>query len=406
MTLPHSASVRFRPTECHHPIPLAFVTDDPGASHRTIGIAEGRCKRWRCPGCGRRLRQLHSQLIEAAWPWQAERGNTFARFLTVTWPTDTGALIANREDCANTSAMFAALIQEIRRTHAIRVEYYVVKEPTKRGRLHVHALTFGPYLRKCRRTLPGVCQLGCDPPCSNPCHRADGCQATGARPCVQAIAHRLGLGWIDIRKVRNQRHAAAYIAKYLGKNHVGHTWPRHSRRASYSRRFAPTTIGRLNKEWSERAYQAGVEAGHIRPQPFRAPEHTRWRLLSDLIRGPPAVWLGWLPGQEWTLDLAAGTVRHLGTATKADAETGEIIEPPWIDLTETAWLRRMGRLIGLEAQLIAGPTWEADLANDAELRRIIFHQARRRARANARMPDIEALIATARHNAHTGRLLP
>jgi hypothetical protein len=35
-----------------------------------------------------------------------------------------------------------------------------------------------------------------------------------------------------------------------------------------------------------------VEAGHIIPEPFPAAEHTRWRLLPDLIRrGPPAAWI-------------------------------------------------------------------------------------------------------------------
>ena len=316
---------------------------------------DARCGCWVCEGCGRRLRVLHRQLIETAWPFQATLGATFARLLTVTWPTDTGALLSNRQDCANTSVMFARLVQEIRRTHSPRIEYYQVKESTKRGRLHVHALCFGPYLRKCRRTVPGGCVLGCPAPCPNPCHRAGGCQAgPGREPCVQAVAHRLGLGWVDIRKVRGQRHGANYIAKYLGKDHVGQRWPRYSRRASYSRRFAPTTIGRLSKEWSRRAYEAGVAAGHIIPQAFPTAEHTRWRLLSDLIRrGPPVV------------DLRP-------PRSRVDWDTGEIIDPPNIALSEVAVIRRHNRRIA-EAMAELGDS--PDL--DPQTRRLIAAAAAR-----------------------------
>jgi hypothetical protein len=320
-------------------------------------------------------------LIEAGYTEHAARGQPFARFLTVTWPTDVGALIHNADDCAATSARFARFVQEIRRTHQPRIEYYQVKEATKRGRLHVHALTFGPWLRKCRRTLPGGCVLDCPPPCPNPCHRAQGCQAhPGREPCIQAIAHRLGLGWVDVRRVRGQRHAANYIAKYLGKDHVGRRWPRYSRRSSYSRRFAPTTIGQLAEAWSRRAYEAGVAAGHIIPEAFAAAEHTRWRLLTDLIRrGPPVAWID----GGWILDPDAGTMRLRGGTLTADLDTGEIIEEPNVALSETAVMRRHNRRIEQAAAAIAGPGWPDDpVFADPTLRRLIYTQARRRAHPN------------------------
>jgi hypothetical protein len=225
------------------------------------------------------------------------------------------------------------------------LEYYAVKEPTKRGRLHLHAITFGPYLRKCRRNLPGS-----NP---NPCLRQGGCANTG-RPCVQAVAQDLGLGWVDIRKVRGQRHAAAYIAKYLGKDHIGHPWPRYSRRVSYSRHFAPTTIGRLSKEWSRRAYEAGVAAGHIDPTGQPDPAFTHWRLLDTVIRrGPPVA------------DLRP-------PRSRVDWDTGEVLEPPNIALTEVAVIRRHNRRLA-EAMAELGDS--PDL--DPQTRRLIAAAAAR-----------------------------
>lgn len=361
-----------RPTQCRHPISLGLLATDPATGTTTADVIATRCKSWRCEGCGRRLRQLHGQLIEAGYQEHVRRrGEPFARLLTVTWPTDTGARLDSAADCAHTSATFRRYIQELRRTHSPRIEYYVVKEATRRGRLHLHALTFGPYLRKCRRTLPGT---------GPPCYRPGGCQsAPGRRPCAQAIAHRLGLGYIDVRAVRGQRHAAAYIGKYLGKDHIGHAWPRHSRRASYSHDFAPTTIGRLGAAWSARAYAAGVEAGHIKPRDLPPGASLSWWHMAQLRRGPPVAYIGWPPGQGWTIDLERGTVRHLGSTQTADLDTGEVVEAPGIELTEAAWLRRHNRQVAEAAATIIDP---ADPAlDDPLIRRLVYAQARRDAGA-------------------------
>lgn len=402
MTLPPPTHDGFRPTQCRHTVRLAWVRDDPGAGRREIGFADVRCKCWGCEGCGRWLRQLHCQLIEASYPFHTAQGHPFPRFLTITWPTDTGALVSSAADCANTSDTFRRFVRKVRRYYKPRLSYYVVKEATKRGRLHLHAITWGPYIVKCRRNLPGHCVLGCGPDCKDPCHRPGGCRHRGLkarrpRPCFGAIAHSVGMGWIDAKKVRGGGAGAArYISKYLGKQHIGQPWPRYSRRVSYSRGFAPTTIGRLAAAWSERAYRAGVEAGHIIPTPFPAPEYTRWRLLADLRRrGPPAAWLGWLPGEGWALDLEAGTVRHLGSTQTADLDTGEVIERPWVDLTETAWLRRMGRNVDEHAAEIAGAGWLTDpvFTEDASLRRLILAEAHRRAYVEAGMANVFAAVA-------------
>lgn len=350
----------FRPTQCRRPIAVASINDDPGEACRHLDVVRVRCKSWRCEGCGRWLRQLHGQLIAAGYA--AHPGQVW-RFLTMTWETDTGALVTEAADCANTSRIFRRWVQAVRRTYG-PLDYYVVKESTKRGRLHLHALATGTYLPKCRRSLPGVCVLGCVNCRRGACHRPGGCHqgAGGRRPCIQALAWRVGAGYIDVRMVRDARHATAYIGKYQGKQHIGRPWPRHSRRCSYSRRLAPgVTIGRLAGEWSARSYQAGVEAGHIIPRypyPLDA-TFTRWRLTTDLWRrGPPVAWL-------------------IPPASVVDRSTGEIIEAPAIALSETGALRRHNRLTETEARIIA-----PDLDTlDPGTRRLVYAEASRRARA-------------------------
>jgi len=95
--------------------------------------------------------------------------------------------------------------------------------------------------------------------------------------------------------VRSQRHAAAYIAKYLGKAHIGHPWP-----ATPADRpipgLRPHHIGRLAKEWSARATPR-VAAGHIRPATRTPGSLTSWFLLdADHPPGPPSPGLAGRPG--------------------------------------------------------------------------------------------------------------
>ncbi len=340
---------------------LAWVRDDPGASSPRLGTAHTRCKSWRCAGCGRWRRALHAQLIDAGFAYHRTRGEPFARFVTVTWPTDTGARLSVAADCANTTRMFRLWVEDVRRHYRPALQYYVVKEPTpSRGRIHLHAITFGPYLPKCSaRRLPAGCILGCGPDCKRPgCHQAGGCIAEGRPPCVQALAWRRGLGFLDLRVVRGQRHAAAYIAKYLSKDHVGKPWPRYSRRCTYSHDFAPTTIAALSESWGARAYAEGVKAGHIVPDPDAGDGFTRWRLLRDLIRrGPPAAWL---------------TIGPM-----VDRATGEIMQTPTVELSEVAAIRRSNRLTEAEARLIAPDV--ADLPPGT--RRLVYTEAAHRTRA-------------------------
>lgn len=356
---PGYTAPRFRPTQCGATIAVCSINDDPGEASRHLETVRVRCKSWREPGCGRWLRQLHGRLIEAGYT--AHPGQVW-RFLTLTWPTDEGALVTSAADCASTSLAFRRWVQAVRRTYG-PLDYYVVKEATRRGRLHLHALATGVYLPKCRSTLPGGCVFGCDPCRAGACHRPAGCcAAPGRRPCIQALARRYGIGYLDIRMVRGEgRGAARYVGKYLGKQHIGQRWPRHSRRCSYSRHLAPgVTIGRLAVEWQAAAYARGVEAGHIAPRyPYPLdPTFTRYRLASDLWRrGPPVAWL-------------------IPPASLMDPDTGEIIEAPGPALSETALLRRHNRRTETEARIIA-----PDLDTlDPGTRRLVYAEAARRAR--------------------------
>lgn len=302
-----------RHNECRKPILLikrAF--DSTTGEIGNVSEVTVRCRSWGCTGCGRRLKGLHTEFIKAGVAWHDERGR-FARFMTVTFPSDEGAQVDDPDDVANVTALVTRLVQEIRRTHDIRLEYYAVKESTKRGRLHVHLVTTGPYLHKCLREWGG-CDgpRGCRTRLAN--WEVGDRRARRPRPCVQAIAQRLGMGWIDVRKVDSGRHAATYVAKYLGKQ-VGAEWPRYSRRASYSigrltcdthpdqagRRCCdqayrvtgycpPLTIGELWCQASRKALVWAYLNGHITFEDFdRHDDHAIWRYGGRAAppRAPP-----------------------------------------------------------------------------------------------------------------------
>lgn len=280
---------RLRPTQCRHPIRLIGATVDRATGEITPGVeVAARCRSWRCEGCGRRLKRLHRSLVVEGIRWHHDQGR-FARFLTLTYATDHGAQIDNPDDVKACTKLVSRFIQEIRRTHSPRIEYYAVKEATKRGRLHVHLVTTGPYLRKCRHRQGdrryrcpdhGTVRNRCCAQAQwiDPCHGARGCQTRLARwqngelsgrrprPCTQAIARRLGFGHIDVRKIGGPGEAAAYVAKYLDKQ-IGRRWPRYSRRSSYS-------LGRLTCDH----HPDNIHGRRCCPEAYRRtfPRFNRW----------------------------------------------------------------------------------------------------------------------------------
>jgi hypothetical protein len=153
---------------------------------------------------------------------------------------------------------------------------------------------------------------------------------------------------VDVRKVASTGAAAAYVAKYLGKQ-TGRPWPRYSRRASYSlgrlrcelhpdaagarccteaRRptfFSPTTIGRLSRAWADIAYAAGVGAGLIDPD-VPKPIIDLWRWIPTGPRAPPVT----VPNDELPeAELVRRLNARLDSYRRAAAlEVSEPVPPP------------------------------------------------------------------------------
>ena len=275
-----------------------------GTMSRHIPIA---CKQWGCDRCGRgRLVEVVKHITGGFRPGE------ITRFVTITFPLERG-LYADRESCKRANEITRRVIQEIRRTYGW-FEYAKVLETTKRGRLHIHALTRGRYLPKCtdagRRRHGLAYGSGSGSPCycadgDARCHDAD-CPDRHAhtRRCVQAIAHRNGAGWLDIRKVGNESQAAGYLAKYLAKASRVIRWPKYVRRYSASRHWSARTLGQIHTDHIADV----IRSGHIVAEdrevvrwlrceaprytfagadaPLRAPPGTRLDLATGEIIAP------------------------------------------------------------------------------------------------------------------------
>lgn len=278
----HNQDTRFPPESplpdrCPTPTILAGHYAADGALARTGELIAVPCRRWSCPKCSRRKVALWRRLIT-----DALAHHRIVRLVTITFPLSAPADFHERSHTRYVSTVLSRWADRVRRYHSPRLEYVAVKESTRRGRLHVHLLTTGPFLRlcpsrcTCSTTGPdycprhAACQITdsyhapdcfwhgatgavptpggptCAPNCHDPatcaraCHRPGGCITDHRRHCPQAIAHDLGAGWIDVRRPRGAAASAVgYLTKYLAK-HMTAAWPRYARRASYSRHFACT----------------------------------------------------------------------------------------------------------------------------------------------------------------------
>ena len=269
-------------TRCPTPVYLEWIRPEPGASKTgpVIGITATPCKRWACEHCGKGKRAEALKLIRAV----AETGNAWdpsqpARLITLTRPRDKPNRLDDRDDCLDASTDVRELIRSWRR-QGRTLEYVRIFERTQRGRIHVHLLTWGHYVTKChdagrrRAGLPTTKEIKAarqrrgsdggptrsagsfptqsarpvvgetpDPAAAAPCY------CTTERPCIQRLAWAHGWGYVDVRAVRSPGHAAAYVAKYLGKA-TGDDWPRHARRLSYSRNASGgLTLGAIHARW-------------------------------------------------------------------------------------------------------------------------------------------------------------
>ena len=246
-------------THCPTPVYLEWIRPEPGASASgpVLGITATPCKRWACEHCGKGKRAEALKLIRAV----AETGNAWdpsqpARLITLTRPADKPNRLDDRDDCLDASDDVRELIRAWRR-QGRTLEYVRVFERTKRGRIHVHLLTWGHYVTKCHdagRRRAGL-----------PTGRGSGspCYCTTERPCIQRLASAHGWGWVDVRAVRSPGHAAAYVAKYLGKATGDDTWPRHARRLSYSRNASGgLTLGAIHAHWIAEVHKRMGDASH------------------------------------------------------------------------------------------------------------------------------------------------
>lgn len=232
-----------RVTSCPTPIllrPYLEVSDGVGWGER---IAKA-CGRWNCVACGiGKLIEVRRHIQVGINHWLQAGPSGRARFLTVTYPNSRDLRFEDPEDFKKAARDFRNLIGELR-VLGYQVEYCKACESTKTGRIHIHAIVVGDYLPKC--TPRGAHKRGITNRATKECY------CTEERPCIQRIAHRFGMGWVDIRVVRNPRHGANYLSKYITKTSRYRQYPRYARRYSYSRGFAPVTLADIHQEWVDK----------------------------------------------------------------------------------------------------------------------------------------------------------
>lgn len=151
------------------------------------------CRRWSCPDCGKHQRRRLKKRLVAGQP---------TTFLTLT--TNPKAHPDPEEAFRQASVAINRLVKVLRRRYgATRIQYALVWEVTKRGYPHAHVLLRAPYL---------------------------------PQKLVSREWQRLsGANIVDIRAVRSQGEAAAYVSKYLTKDPAT---PYGAKRYRTSRRYS------------------------------------------------------------------------------------------------------------------------------------------------------------------------
>lgn len=134
------------------------------------------CRRWQCPDCGKhQRRRLKRRLISG-------RPTTF-----ITLTTNPKAHPDREEAFRDASLNINRLMKVLRRRYsAIRIQYALVWELTKQGYPHAHILLRAPYI---------------------------------PQKFLSREWQRLsGADIVDIRQIRTENQAAAYVSKYLTKD--------------------------------------------------------------------------------------------------------------------------------------------------------------------------------------------
>jgi hypothetical protein len=229
------------PNQCKHGRPGYLVNR---AACRFMRLT---CDKWACDACGRyKARRVAKRfrLLQPNW------------MITFTLAGDQGEPTAENE--VRSKLQIRTFVNWMRRQPwGLAIKGGWVRElGEEHGRLHFHALF---------RINPRVVML--------PFRR------------MQRIAHRLGLGTLDCKRVWREQGAARYVAKYLTKSLSDDAQARGLR----GRRFAMSPGYNLepNPQWQfERVYP-----GEIPGSTWACPENylASWgQLVAEMLAGPPA----------------------------------------------------------------------------------------------------------------------
>lgn len=249
------------------------------------GVVRSPCKRWACAHCGTGKRAEAAKFIDAgARHGMRARPRQMLRFVTITYAGDRDMRFDRAADVRQSSEDWRRFVQLWRR-QGRELEYVRVLEKTKRGRIHIHAITWGDWLPKCTNRGRRARGLPTGPGSGSPCY------CTEERPCIQRLAWRAGFGWVEVRKIKSPGRAVAYVAKYLGKQTAA-DWPRYARRVSYSKRFADgLTLGAIHERWVADVRARLEERGELEELPggLIRWEHLDSGYLADGTRAPPHI---------------------------------------------------------------------------------------------------------------------
>lgn len=235
------------------------------------------CKRHICPACGPRRRQEIRKHMKSGF----DTGDP-VRFLTVTCAPDAELLYSSDADWTTFNRKLGELIAAVRHS-GIPIQYCRVIEGTKRGILHGHFLTTGLYIRKCtdkgrrKRGLPVGTGSG------SPCYCDDDL------PCVQKLAHRLGLGWVDVKLVDSPEKAMQYMMPYLSKAGASTDRPKGRQWYSYSHGWGDgRTLAAIHREYLS-ACRARWGNRH---NDFLPPgvEIVSWQIITDPYHLARVIW--------------------------------------------------------------------------------------------------------------------
>ncbi len=248
--------------DCPYPVArfAVYVSEDGSKWRREVWFD---CKRYDCEVCGpKRRARLHKLIQEGVQYGMQQHPRHPPRLVTLTYPNRDDRTFGDADDIKGASEDLRRLVQRMRRS-GVEIEYGRVLECTKRGRIHLHLITWGSYIPKCtdkgRRTRGLPYGKGSGSPC----------YCTPERPCIQRAAWESGFGWVEVRKINSPKGASSYIAKYLSKQGTDIRWPRYARRFSYSRNFAGgVTLSIIDERWRQLMRERAEELGlPIMPDP-------------------------------------------------------------------------------------------------------------------------------------------